>query len=352
MEGFLFLFDIIIMETETEIQEEQQQEIPSILRTSKDGCFEFYTGGWGTYLRPIDDPEANVVITKDDLNSFTLKEEIHRIPADLWQRWVQLCFHYVEKVASNLEVSVRILRNAEDPSVYRFLVPKQEVSAAAVRVESFDNAVDLETGEEVESYPPIGWIPVGSSHSHNTMAAFFSGTDDKYELTDPGIHVVVGSIKKQERTYSIAASVVAGGRRFIVNHNDIIDTSLVEDVTFHENVLNYVTYETAKVFTPKPIVSNWQNKNTNFRSSYHKNKFNDPFHYDEGKDFDSFEAFWESQQKTIKLHQVEDILDDFIKQNKFNNSNLMNLMASLLVYVDDLEENLSDTKEALNLIHS
>lgn len=144
----------------------QTQEIPSILRTPKDGCFEFYQGGWGTYLRPIDDPEANVIITTDDLKSFTLKEGIHKIPADLWQRWIQLCFHYVEKVASNLEVSVRILRSEEDPSKYRIVVPEQKVTAASVRADNFDIAVDIETGEAIESYPPVGWIPVGSSHSH------------------------------------------------------------------------------------------------------------------------------------------------------------------------------------------
>jgi hypothetical protein len=137
-----------------------------ILRTANNGCFEFYTGGWGTYLRKIDDPEANVIIDKNDLETFTLKEDIHRIPASLWQRWVQLCFHFVEKVPSDVEVSIRILRSEEDPSVYRIVVPKQKVSAASVRVDSFHDAIDIESGEEITQFPPIGWIPVGSSHSH------------------------------------------------------------------------------------------------------------------------------------------------------------------------------------------
>lgn len=340
------------MQTETEIQEEQQPEIPSIFRTSQNGCYQFYEGGWGKYLRKIDDPEANVILTKDDLNSFTLKEDIHRIPASLWQAWVQLCFHFVEKVASNLEVSIRILRSEEDPSKYRFLVPKQEVSAASVRVESFDSAVDIETGEEITSYPPAGWIPVGSSHSHNQIQSFFSGTDDKYELTDPGIHIVVGSIKKQERTYTIAASVVAGKRRFIVDHNNLIDTTPVDNITFHEKVLDYVkvetpTYHKNKVTTYSP----WQERNTTQYGSYKKkNDFKDPFHYDEGKDFDSFDAFWEYQQSQVKkvaLHQVEDIIEDFIHQNKYDAKKLLELMSSLLVTVDDLETIVSsDPKDA------
>jgi hypothetical protein len=326
------------------------EEIPSILRTPKHGCFQFYKGGWGTYLRPIDDPEANVVITKDDLNKFDLKENVHKIPADLWQRWVQLCFHYVEKVASNLEVSVRILRSEEDPSKYKIVVPEQKVTAASVRADNFDIAVDIETGEPIESYPPAGWIPVGSSHSHNTMNSFFSGTDDKYELSDPGIHLVIGSVNKQTRKYTIAASVVAGGRRFIVNYNDLIDATPVDDVTFHENVLNFVEYEAPTYHKNTPKTYSYQNSAWQQKTTYKKsksNKFNDPFHYDEGKDFDSFEAFWEyqeSQKQKIKLHQVEDILEDYIKQNQGDPEVLMNLMSSLLVTVDDLESLLTSTE--------
>jgi hypothetical protein len=327
----------------------ETQEIPSILRTPKDGCFQFYEGGWGTYLRPIDDPDANVIITKDDLNKFDLKENIHKIPADLWQRWVQLCFHYVEKVASNLEVSVRILRSEENPSKYRIVVPEQKVTAASVRADNFDIAVDIETGEPIESYPPVGWIPVGSSHSHNTMPSFFSGTDDKYELTDPGIHLVVGSINKQTRKYTIASSVVAGGRRFIVNYNDLIDATPVEDVTFHEKVLDFVEYETPVYHKNKTKTYSYQNTGWQQKTTHKKNtstQFKDPFHYSEGDDFDSFEAFWqyqESQKQDIKLHQVEDILEDYIKQKKGDTSALLDLMSSLLITVDELEDQVTIT---------
>jgi len=181
-----------------------QEEPASILRTSENGCWEVYTGTWGNYLRPAFDPDANAVITDEHLKHFELNENIYRIPSELWAKWIKLCFHYVDKVQACVEVSVRILRSVEDPSVYRFLVPRQKVSGASVRVDSFDEAIDLDTGEEITQYPPEGWVPVGSSHSHNTMQAFFSGTDDKYELGDPGIHIVVGSINTKEMKYTIA----------------------------------------------------------------------------------------------------------------------------------------------------
>lgn len=139
---------------------------PTILRTALDGCFEVYQGPWGKYIRSCPDPDANVEITKDHLEHFELNSDIHKVPAELWSRWVKLCFYFVDKVKSEVEVSVRILRSESDSSQYRILVPKQKVSSATVRIDSFDKAVDIETGEEIESYPPSGWIPVGSSHSH------------------------------------------------------------------------------------------------------------------------------------------------------------------------------------------
>ena len=143
-----------------------ETEIPSVLRTTNDGTWEVYKGPWGSYLRPCSDPEANVVITKDHLKHFEIREDIHKIPAELWSRWVQLCFHFVGKVKNELEVSIRFLRSSSDPSQYRIVVPRQKVTMASVRADNFDDCIDIETGEEFTSYPPEGWIPVGSSHSH------------------------------------------------------------------------------------------------------------------------------------------------------------------------------------------
>jgi hypothetical protein len=232
-------------------------ELPSILRTQRDGCFEKYTNRWGSFLRPIDDPDATVVITEQDLDDFELKKDIPRIPCDLWQRWIQLCFHFVDVVEDEVEVSVRILRSENDPSLYRFLVPEQKVSSVDVEAPDFNKAVDIETGEEITSYPPIGWIPIGSSHSHNTMPTFFSSTDDKYELGDPGIHIVVGAIDLKTRKYQLSASVVSSGRRFLVPYGSIIDTTPVDNCTFNNNVLKYVDYT-----PPIPVYKNTPKTNT------------------------------------------------------------------------------------------
>ncbi len=314
-----------------------------ILRTANNGCFELYTGGWGTYLRRIDDPEANVIIDKNDLETFTLKEDIHRLPAELWQRWVQLCFHFVEKVPSDVEVSIRILRSEEDPSVYRIVVPKQKVSAASVRVDSFHDAIDIESGEEITQFPPIGWIPVGSSHSHNTMQAFFSGTDDKYELGDPGIHIVVGSIDVDKRTYRLKASVVANGRRFDVDHSKIIDCEPIVGATFHEDVLKYVDY-TRPVVQPHKKATNFQSFQTKTNQRFSSYDYKSPFGFSDEIDFtdDYYQEFFGetevTETKPLKLWQIEDVIEDYIKQNRGNAEEIQELISLLSVYVEEHSE--------------
>jgi hypothetical protein len=289
--------------------EEPTTETPqlSFFRTALNGAFEVYEGAWGSYLRPCSDPEYNATITKENLEHFELKPGIHKIPATLWTPWVNLCFYYVDKVPSQVEVSVRFLRNIENPSEYRAVVPKQDVSMASVRAENFDNCVDLVTGEEFTHYPPEGWIPIGSSHSHNTMSAFFSGTDDKYELDDPGIHLVIGKINTNTRRYEIATSVVGSRRRFrTMQYDDIIDATPLDGVTFHPNVLKYVSYQ------PRQTYGGY-NYSAGKYQDYKKTQ-RDPFKRQlppaGNKEFSSLQEYWDSRYKEWGWGEHYDDYDD------------------------------------------
>ena len=322
-------------------QEEFQEPTPSILRTTDNGCWEVYDGTWGSYLRSAFDPDANAVITDEHLKHFKLNENIYRIPSKLWAKWVKLCFHYVDKVQACVEVSVRILRSVEDPSVYRFLVPRQKVSGASVRVDSFDEAIDLDTGEEITQYPPEGWIPVGSSHSHNTMQAFFSGTDDKYELGDPGIHIVVGSVNTKEMKYTIAASVVGSGRRFMVEYDKLIDATPASGEEFHPKVIDYVdysspvtTYATKGGFTQYP--TKWSKKETKSSKTDWDNLANwgwgnadycDPFYWSNTSNPNTSVSAW----------NIIDSAKDFVVENRTDISSLKELRDDLYDFLADLE---------------
>lgn len=216
-----------------------------ILRPRDGGCYQLVTNSWGTYLARVNDPLATHVITKEQLAGFELRTDIQRIPADLWSRWIQLCFEMTRRNRANCEVSCRLLRS-EDGASWRIVVPQQDVSTVSVRIKSFDECVDITTGEVITEYPPAGWIPAGSSHSHNTMKAFFSGTDDQYEIGDPGLHVVVGTIDVDKKTYSLKASVTANNRRFDVEHNAVIDTSAIPGVSYHPDAAAMVTLPTGR----------------------------------------------------------------------------------------------------------
>ena len=224
----------------------------TILRTQRDGCWTLQTNQWGTFLAPTVDPEADTVITQEQLDGFELHPDVPVIPASLWNRWAELCIELCKRGTGDLEVSCRLLRSIEDPSQYRIFIPVQKVTGVSVRVESFDKAVDIETGELVDQWPPEGWRPCGSSHSHNTMGAFFSGTDDKYELGDPGLHIVVGKINVDTGAYELCASVTANRRRFLIEPSDVVDYEMQTDTTYHPNCLCVITLPTAPAIKVKP----------------------------------------------------------------------------------------------------
>ena len=219
----------------------------TILRTQRDGCWSVQSNAWGQFLAPAVDPDADTVITQEQLKGFELHPDIPRIPAKLWARWMSLTRELVRRGTGDLEVSCRLLRKLDDPSQYRIYVPVQKVTGVSVRVDSFDNAIDIETGEVATQWPPEGWRPCGSSHSHNTMDAFFSGTDDKYELGDPGLHIVVGQIDLELGTYKLVASITANMRRFLIDPSLVVDNDPDLDAPYAPNCLDVIAKPTQSV---------------------------------------------------------------------------------------------------------
>lgn len=276
------------------------QNRENVILTDK-GAYEFvHSAAWGTVLVPVNDP--NTKVSYDEINGIKLVDNFPKIPADLWARWISLCFHLCpEKGASSgvsstsssspivhqrwnqesqkydyykyvdgkevsatkeeweakgpttttpvggynnchsgeLEVSMLLLRKRDDLTQWRILVPKQVVTGASVNAD-LSETIDIVTGERFNAFPPVGWVHAGSSHSHNTMGAFFSSTDDKSELTVPGLHVVVGRIDKKEMTYEYKASIVMRQMRRNIDLLDVVDARPVEDMRFHADVLELI----------------------------------------------------------------------------------------------------------------
>ena len=222
----------------------------TLLRTSRDGCWELKSNGYGQYLAPATDPLADTVITTEQLQGFELASDIPKISHRLWSKWIDLCLEMCKRGTGDLEVSCRFLRKGND---YRICVPVQRVSGASVRVDSFDKSIDIDTGEVIEQWPPEGWTPCGSSHSHNTMDAFFSSTDDQYELGDPGIHIVVGRIDLHKKEYTPKASVTANNRRFDLDTDSLVclNSSPGDEYagSYHSSVLDIITLPQTRSMT-------------------------------------------------------------------------------------------------------
>jgi len=194
---------------------------------------------------PVVDPDG-VDLSNFERKGINLNKDFPKIPGELWSRYIALCFHMCPKetrVSSmhhddQYEVQVCLLRDVETLTKWKIVVPKQIVSGVSVKSD-LTHCIDIETGEKYEQFPPEGWLHAGSSHSHNTMEAFFSYIDDKSELSMPGLHIVVGEIDHKKLEYSYQASIVLRKMRKEINIKEVVDVR-PKVAGFHLDCLDYI----------------------------------------------------------------------------------------------------------------
>lgn len=219
----------------------------NFVRSKKHGCFKFQSStAWGKFLQPAEDPEG-VALTKFERTGIQLIKDFPKVPPELWSRIIGLYFYMCPPAEtlsasyhdSQLEVQVCFLRDVETKQKWKVVVPKQTVSGISVKSE-LNQCIDIATGEKYDQFPPPGWLHAGSSHSHNTMDAFFSSIDDKSELTVPGLHIVVGNIDHDKLEYSYQASVVLRKMRKDIELEQAVAVNSGLELEFHEDVLDYI----------------------------------------------------------------------------------------------------------------
>jgi hypothetical protein len=218
---------------------------------------------WGVACVRVQDPTGRRM-SYEEKHGIKLPKNFPKIPWALWERWVQLCFElckpskkskksgqqsfFSSRSSPDYEVQVTLLRKKKTFDEWKFVVPKQEVSKTRVDAD-LTKSCDIVTGEIYDQFPPEGWCHAGSSHSHNTMKAFFSHTDDDYELKIPGVHIVNGEIDVKKGRYVPLASIAFRGERKDVSSEDIIDFDQMnnwdfdnDDVPmFHSNCLDFIS---------------------------------------------------------------------------------------------------------------
>jgi hypothetical protein len=123
-------------------------------------------------------------------------------------------------------------------------IPKQRVNAASVHVEG----------------PIVSPFVIGVIHSHHSMGAFFSGTDNEYINGNHGISIVVANngIKAQVRWNTPC------GSKMIVDGNVIFEReNLFDEETFINNVVSVISENIPAVTRYTPTV--YTPTNTNFQ---------------------------------------------------------------------------------------
>lgn len=221
----------------------------NFVRSKRHGCFVMRSSpAWGTFLQPTTDPDPKAIsLTEYEREGIHLIDNFPKVPPELWSRIIGLYFYMcppAEKLSSSyhdnqLEVQVCFLRDTETKTKWKVVVPKQIVSGISVKSE-LNQCIDITTGEKYDQFPPLGWLHAGSSHSHNTMDAFFSFIDDKSELTVPGMHIVIGNIDHAKMEYSYQASIVLRKLRKDVELDKVVDINHELELEFHEDVLEYI----------------------------------------------------------------------------------------------------------------
>ena len=202
-----------------------------------DGVYKLIDSPWGSYYSKVPDPKGKEKPV--ELEQFHLNPEFSKLPAELLQAIITLFRVYLKPTKtspgkhatyteSTTEVQVTLLRNEEDPNIWKVVVPKQVVGSVTVDA-LLKESCDILTGEEYNIFPPLGWVMAGSTHSHHSMSSFWSGRDDMGELGVPGMHCTVGRLTEKE--FSICCSIVLNGKRYIVEAEDCLDLSLTTAAT-------------------------------------------------------------------------------------------------------------------------
>jgi len=125
--------------------------------------------------------------------------------------------------------AIVVLHYNEKSKKYKIEVPPQTVSGGGATY----------TGAQTFK----GYNRIGTIHSHGSMGAFHSGTDDSDEEGFDGLHITFGSFNSLYGM-SISSSVVINGMRIKVDADTYLEGITQDDPNKKETIINDVIYVT------------------------------------------------------------------------------------------------------------
>ena len=150
------------------------------------------------------------------LESVKPKAKLHlpKIPIEVMAQALAFFGTIHEQLGS--EINLLLHYRPKGRPLYQFSCPVQEVTAASV---------DYEAAERLEGYQLVGTV-----HSHNTMSAFHSSTDQTDESFFDGLHITVGKVDRFPR-FSISCSIMVNSQRFKIEPEEMINgLAIVKEV--------------------------------------------------------------------------------------------------------------------------
>jgi len=139
------------------------------------------------------------------LESVTSMAKMHIEPIP--GKWIAKVMEFFKAVyAEHRSEAIVLLFYNEETGKHKIVPPMQKVAGASC---------DYDKGITIEGYTMIGTI-----HSHGSMSAFHSGTDDKDEEHFDGLHITLGDLDDEHP--SMSASIVANGHRVMIEPSEYI----------------------------------------------------------------------------------------------------------------------------------
>lgn len=168
----------------TELESGEFDRFPFKYILESDGTIAYYTTlTAGRYVLSHEAQIKGLGVSKDSKAPVAEIQPLaygHKIPGEMFKQVQQFFIDVMAMGPSTYEAQIFIVWNLESKD-YRIVVPKQTVSAAAVKYDIGDML-------GVED------VIICDIHSHNDMDAFFSGTDDRDDRKNPWISGVFGKL--------------------------------------------------------------------------------------------------------------------------------------------------------------
>lgn len=163
---------------------------------------------------------------------------VHKYFQEVYKRWKSESIVLFHRAEGDADYTVVVPEHYEASATHLTYNPNQQVFCSKCRICSTEEVAICPRGcknDDESASAMIKLRVMGTAHSHGSMGAFHSGTDDAHEKNQTGFHITFGNVDKA--AFNICPSFVVAlfgytpngyGYRFYPQPEDLIDVPLAE----------------------------------------------------------------------------------------------------------------------------